>query len=81
MTTNPDDAEIAQAIVAMSHSLKRTVVAEGIETRGQLACLMKMQCDIAQGYLFSPPVPGHEMERLLPASNPWKHLALESLTK
>lgn len=79
ITSNPDDAEIAQAIISMSHSLKRTVVAEGIETQDQLAFLMKMKCDIAQGYLFSRPVSAQEMEKLLTTSNPWKHLELEKI--
>ena len=76
ITSNPDDAEIAQAIIAMSHSLKRTVVAEGVETQEQLAYLMEMQCDIVQGYFFSRPVSAQEMEKLLTTSNPWKHLEL-----
>ena len=57
ITSNRDDAAIACAVVAMAHSLKLKVVAEGVETREQLALLQQEGCDELQGYLFSHPVP------------------------
>lgn len=62
-----DDMEIAAAIVAMARALRLTVVAEGVETPAQLAFLAEKACYAYQGYLFSPPVPADEFERLLAA--------------
>ncbi len=62
---NSDDAAITTAIVAMAHSLKLRVVAEGVETEEQLAFLRGLGCDEAQGYLFSRPVPADELARLI----------------
>ena len=47
---------IISAMVAMGKAMGLTVVAEGIETEQQLCYLEKLQCDIAQGYLFSKPL-------------------------
>ena len=57
LTTNADDASIVAAVVAMAKSLKLGVVAEGVETREQLAFLAGLHCDDYQGYYFSRPVP------------------------
>ncbi len=65
VTSNPDDAAIATAIILMGHSLKLNVVAEGVETENQLAFLKVLQCNEVQGYLFSPPVPADRAERML----------------
>jgi diguanylate cyclase (GGDEF)-like protein len=63
--TNPEDAAIAAAIIAMAHSLHLRVVAEGVETRGQLDVMRSLQCDEIQGYYFSRPVPADDFEALL----------------
>jgi diguanylate cyclase (GGDEF)-like protein/PAS domain S-box-containing protein len=55
--TDPEDAAIIQAVVAMAHSLELQVTAEGVETRGQLEALARLGCDEYQGYLFSKPLP------------------------
>jgi diguanylate cyclase (GGDEF)-like protein/PAS domain S-box-containing protein len=51
------DMEIVAAVVAMAKNLKLTVLAEGVETEAQLTFLRRLQCDAAQGYLFSRPLP------------------------
>jgi diguanylate cyclase (GGDEF)-like protein/PAS domain S-box-containing protein len=51
--TDPDDAAIVNAVIAMAHTLGLIVVAEGIETAGQLAFLRTVDCDLGQGYLVS----------------------------
>ena len=53
---DPDDAAIITAIIAMAHSLKLKVVAEGVETEAQLAFLRARQCDEYQGFLMSRPM-------------------------
>ncbi len=57
VTTNPDDAAIASAIITMARSLGMKVVAEGVETEGQLQFLRARGCDALQGYYFSRPLP------------------------
>jgi diguanylate cyclase (GGDEF)-like protein len=65
ITSNPDDAAIALAIIRMAHSLKLEVIAEGVETAAQLAYLRRHHCDHIQGYYFSPPVPVPALEQML----------------
>ena len=63
--TDKDSAAIVRAIVALAHSLDLTVVAEGIETAGQLAFLRAHACEGGQGFYFCRPVPAREFEALL----------------
>ena len=65
ITTDPDDAAITAAIINLAHDLNLKVVAEGVETEGQLAYLRGKACDEAQGYYFSYPLPSNEFTRLL----------------
>jgi EAL domain-containing protein (putative c-di-GMP-specific phosphodiesterase class I) len=53
-------APLVDAIIAMSHSLGLTVVAEGVETQAQLEYLRARGCDECQGYLFSKPLPAEQ---------------------
>ncbi len=54
--TDPSDAEISAATLALAHNLGLTVVAEGVETEAQREYLLQHQCDFMQGYLFSKPL-------------------------
>ncbi len=67
MMDDGDDAEITKTIITMGHSLRRHVVAEGVETTAQCNMLKRFRCDTIQGYLFSPPVPPEKFEALLAA--------------
>jgi diguanylate cyclase (GGDEF)-like protein/PAS domain S-box-containing protein len=60
-----DDSAITKAILAMAHSLKLNVIAEGVETTEQLHFLRSNDCDELQGYYFSKPVPEDEFARLV----------------
>jgi len=65
ITADSDDASITRAVITMAHHLKLKVVAEGVETEGQLALLISHQCDMIQGYFFSRPLPAEQIEELL----------------
>ena len=65
IATDPDSAAIATTIIALGHSLKLNVIAEGVETAEQLAVLREMKCDEIQGYYFSRPIPAKEIAKLL----------------
>jgi EAL domain-containing protein (putative c-di-GMP-specific phosphodiesterase class I) len=65
ITNDPNDAAITAAIIAMAHSLKLRVVAEGVETNLQMEFLRSSGCDEVQGFLFSRPVPNPDLTRLL----------------
>jgi len=61
----PSDGAIVGAVVELGHAMGLNVVAEGVETRSQLAQLRHLGCDGAQGFLFSRPVPEDEVYALL----------------
>lgn len=63
--TDTDDAEIARAIIALSHSLRLEVIAEGVETQEHLEFMHRHSCDAIQGYLFSRPLKVDELTSLL----------------
>ena len=65
VTTDKGDAAIAKAIIAMAHSLKLKVIAEGVETKEQLAFLEDESCDEFQGFLYSQAIPGRDLAGLL----------------
>lgn len=60
ITNQQGDAEMVKAIMSMAKSLKLQTVAEGVETLEQFTFLKELGCDIAQGYLFSKPLPSDE---------------------
>lgn len=58
-------AMIARAVISLGKSLRKTVVAEGVETQAQFDFLHYQGCDEFQGYLLSRPVPEAQITRLL----------------
>lgn len=65
VTSDPDDAAIATAVIAMAHSLELSVVAEGVETEEPLAFLRRQGCDQMQGHLLAPALPAEDFEQFL----------------
>lgn len=64
---------LLEMIVSLGNRLNMTVLGEGIETTAQLGRLRHLECDLGQGYLFSPAVPGNEVAALLgPTPNRWE---------
>jgi len=61
MSTNKDDNILVSTIIAMSKSLGKKVVAEGVETKEQLQQLTELGCDFIQGYYFSKPLPSDKL--------------------
>ena len=66
---NSRDAEIVKAIIAMTTPLNLAVIAEGVEKEAQAQYLLDNGCLKMQGYLFSPPLPATEFDRLLKVEN------------
>ncbi|MFA5082444.1 MAG: EAL domain-containing protein [Hydrogenophilaceae bacterium] len=62
MGEDSSDRTLVEAVVAMARSLGMSVVAEGVETAGQLELLRGMNCRYGQGYYFSRPVPAEQFE-------------------
>jgi diguanylate cyclase (GGDEF)-like protein/PAS domain S-box-containing protein len=67
ITTNPNETSIVSAIIRMAQSLNLRVVAEGVETAKDLAFLRAHDCDEAQGFYLSRPVPAEQIVKLLEA--------------
>jgi diguanylate cyclase (GGDEF)-like protein/PAS domain S-box-containing protein len=63
--SSPDDASIVEAIIVMAHKMNMEVVAEGIETRDQLAYLKKHDSDVGQGFYFDRPLKAEKLSSLL----------------
>jgi diguanylate cyclase (GGDEF)-like protein len=69
VATDRNNAAISRAIIALAHSLKINVMAEGVETVHQLEFLRAQQCDEGQGFLFSQPLSPAAAEEFLAAEN------------
>ena len=62
---DPQDCAIVRVIILLAQALNLKVVAEGVETTGQLNFLTAEKCDYIQGYYYSKPIPADEFTRLL----------------
>jgi diguanylate cyclase (GGDEF)-like protein len=65
LTSNPDDASIVIAVLSLGNSLKKRVIAEGVETAEQYTFLKAQHCDEGQGYYFCRPVTAEVLTTLL----------------
>jgi diguanylate cyclase len=63
MARSEASAVITRALISLAHNLNLTVLAEGVETKEQLAMLREYGCDQVQGYLFSRPIPAEEFAK------------------
>nr|HEV7954006.1 EAL domain-containing protein [Candidatus Acidoferrales bacterium] len=67
ISSDKDDAAIVSAVISMGNSLKKRVIAEGVETREQLDFLTAEGCEEAQGYYFNRPMVADQFAKLLEA--------------
>jgi diguanylate cyclase (GGDEF)-like protein/PAS domain S-box-containing protein len=65
MLTDPEDATIVLAVIALAHNLGFKVIAEGVETERHCQVLRENRCDEIQGHYFSKPLPAAEFEAML----------------
>jgi len=65
VTASPDEVSVTRAIIRMAHDLQRPVIADGVETEGQVGLLSAKGCDQVQGSCFSPPVSAEALAELL----------------
>lgn len=70
----PDNAAIVRAVLSLAKSLKLDVIAEGVETEGELDFLRSQNCNNIQGYYFSKPIPYHSLTTLIKRGWPQKFL-------
>ncbi|HKV33015.1 MAG TPA: diguanylate cyclase [Pyrinomonadaceae bacterium] len=69
MMENEENLAIVRTIVALAQNLGMDVVAEGVETEDQLRLLRKLECENGQGYLFSTPIGGGELDEFIASCN------------
>lgn len=69
LTTNTDDATLLAAVISMGKSLKKQVIAEGVETSDQHKFLVDHNCDEGQGYYFGYPISAEGLSALLQANS------------
>ena len=70
IATDPNDAAIVTAIIAMAHSLSFKVIAEGVENEAQLKFLKEHGCEQIQGFYFSRPMPAEEATQFIIKGSP-----------
>lgn len=74
MEENTENGEIVRTVITLAKALGLKVVAEGIESIHQYHQLRVLGCEYGQGYLFSKPLPVHDIERLLADRNRWQNI-------
>jgi diguanylate cyclase (GGDEF)-like protein len=74
MESNTENGEIVRTVIALAKALNLEVVAEGIESIHQFHQLRILGCEYGQGYLFSRPLPAHEIQKLIDDPNRWKNI-------
>jgi diguanylate cyclase (GGDEF)-like protein/PAS domain S-box-containing protein len=79
LTHDANSAAIARAIISLAHSLKLSVIAEGVESEAQLNFLRRRDCDEMQGFYFSRPVTAVEFEQMLRERRKLEFATTESL--
>lgn len=78
MEEGTENGEIVRTIISLAKTLKLSVVAEGIESIHQLHQLRVLGCEYGQGFLFSRPIPNHEIDKILDDRNRWQRILPES---
>jgi EAL domain-containing protein (putative c-di-GMP-specific phosphodiesterase class I) len=69
ITEDRGQAALVHAIISMAHAFGMRAIAEGVEQAEQMIFLQAYGCEMAQGYLFSPPVPAASLEAVLTAGS------------
>ena len=65
LSREPGDTAIVSSILSLAYAMGKHTIAEGVETREQAAILLRMGCEVAQGYFFSRPVAADEIAPML----------------
>ncbi|MBD2612789.1 MAG: two-component system response regulator [Nostoc sp. ZfuVER08] len=71
MQENEENMGLVPAMIGIANSMGMTAIAEGVETQEQLAQLRNLNCDFAQGYLFSKPIEEQLVLKLLATAPQW----------
>lgn len=79
MLTDPDDLAILEGVIGLANAFQRKVVAEGVETELHTNMLLRLGCEVGQGYVFARPMPASELIGWLQAWNE-KHIDYRSVT-
>ncbi|HEX2269145.1 MAG TPA: diguanylate cyclase [Pyrinomonadaceae bacterium] len=80
MMENEENLAIVRTIVALAQNLGMDVVAEGVETEDQLMLLRKLECENGQGYLFSTPLGGRQLDQFIAGCNFDSYVSTGQLT-
>jgi len=72
--SNAGDAAIVAAVIALAHSFRSRAVGEGVENPEQLQYLRLLRCDMAQGFLFSRPIPADDLGAIMQRGTLWTGL-------
>jgi hypothetical protein len=79
MLIDPDDLSIVDSIIGLAASFRRGVIAEGVETVAHGTLLLRLGCDLAQGYGIARPMPADDVPRWLAGwtqPDEWRHVSL-----